>query len=84
MDNENDTHGGNEVEDQLHCFQEAVDNLREALHDLKANPPEGVLERQRKIVLIHRLKQEVHTLSESLIIVGFRAVSCCAFDGCQL
>lgn len=66
MDNENDTHGGNEVEDQLHCFQEAVDNLREALHELKTTPPKGVPERQQKILLIHRLKQEANVCARSV------------------
>ncbi|KAL8443251.1 hypothetical protein Emag_005976 [Eimeria magna] len=54
-----DGQGGAEVEEQLQRFQQAVDDLDEALKQLTANPPKTSHDRQQKILLIHRLKQEV-------------------------
>lgn len=61
MDYEAEAQGGTEVEEQLQRFQQAVEELRQALQQLTANPPKGTQDRQQKTLLIHRLKQEVHT-----------------------
>ncbi|KAL8436444.1 hypothetical protein ACSSS7_001736 [Eimeria intestinalis] len=57
--------GGAEVEEQLQRFQHAIDDLGEALKQLTANPPKTSHDRQQKILLINRLKQEVETSSRS-------------------
>ncbi|KAL8273641.1 hypothetical protein Esti_002463 [Eimeria stiedai] len=58
--------GGAEVEEQLQCFQHAVDDLGEALNQLTANPPKTTHDRQQKILLINRLKQEANVCSRSV------------------
>lgn len=76
MNYDGDAQGETEVEEQLQRFQQAVDDLRETLQGLKANPPKSSQDRQQKILLIHRLKQEVNSELVHDDIGHFAAVSC--------
>lgn len=59
MDYQTDAVGGNEVEEQLQRFQQAIDDLRGALSELAAAPLANSQERQMKVFQINRVKQEV-------------------------
>ncbi|CDJ63890.1 vesicle transport v-SNARE domain-containing protein, putative [Eimeria necatrix] len=66
MDYQTDAVGGNEVEEQLQRFQQAIEDLREALSELAAAPLANSQERQMKVFQINRVKQEAAVCSRSL------------------
>ncbi|CDJ42251.1 vesicle transport v-SNARE domain-containing protein, putative [Eimeria tenella] len=66
MDYQTDAVGGNEVEEQLQRFQQAIDDLRGALSELAAAPLANSQERQMKVFQINRVKQEAAVCSRSL------------------
>lgn len=56
---EADFQGGCEVEEQLQRFQQAVEDLREALQQLSASLPRDSHDRHQRMLLVHRLQREV-------------------------
>lgn len=61
MECRNDGLEGVEVEEQLLQFQQAVDDLRDAVRQLAASPLTNSQDRQKHIFQINKLKQEVRT-----------------------
>lgn len=68
MEYRSDGVGGVEVEEQLLQFQQAVDNLKEAVRQLAASPLSGSQDRQKHIYQINKLKHEATVCMRSLAL----------------
>ncbi|CDJ26862.1 vesicle transport v-SNARE domain-containing protein, putative [Eimeria mitis] len=68
MDYRRDGLGGVEVEEQLLQFEQAIDDLREAVRQLASNPLTNSQDRQKHIIQINKLKQEATVCMRSLAL----------------
>ncbi|CDJ58036.1 vesicle transport v-SNARE domain-containing protein, putative [Eimeria maxima] len=68
MECRNDGLEGVEVEEQLLQFQQAVDDLRDAVRQLAASPLTNSQDRQKHIFQINKLKQEATVCMRSLAL----------------